>query len=106
MRRLASTIRTTTSKTCSMTTRSNIYIGRKGNADINQENEKKVKELYGTDLRTKPKARSQKGREKKVRSGYERVIKLGNSLREKGIVYGESWKTCKATEIQRLELVV
>jgi hypothetical protein len=57
-RRLASTTRTTTSKTCGMTARSNIYIGRKGDADTNQENEKKVKELHGTDLRTKPEARS------------------------------------------------
>jgi hypothetical protein len=57
-RRLASTTRTTTSKTCSIITRSNIYIGYKGNANTNQENEKKVKELYGTDLRTKLEARS------------------------------------------------
>jgi hypothetical protein len=31
----------------------------------------------------KPKARSQKGKEKKVRSRYKQVIKLGNSLRER-----------------------
>jgi hypothetical protein len=70
-RRLASTTRTTTSKTGGITARSNIDIGRKGDANTNQEDEKKVKKLHVYDLRTKPETRN---REKKVRREYERTV--------------------------------
>jgi hypothetical protein len=83
IRRLASIIRTITSKTYSITTRSNIYISYKDNIDINQKNKKKVKKLYSTNLYIKLEARSQKRKEKKVKSKYKQVIKLGNSLRER-----------------------
>jgi hypothetical protein len=53
-----------------MTARSNIYIGREGDANTHQEEEEKVKEFHVHDLRTKPQA---KDRENKVRRECERT---------------------------------
>jgi hypothetical protein len=68
IRRLTSTTRTTTSKAYSITARSNIYIGYKGNTKINQEDKEKLEELYSKNLYIKLEVRS---RDKKVRGGYK-----------------------------------
>jgi hypothetical protein len=97
-RRLASTTRTTTSKTCGMTTRSKIYIGRKGDANTHQEDEEKVKELHVHNLRTKPQA---KDREKEVRRECERTenqFKVKEKWMQRMRRMWKTWKDCKAIE--------
>jgi hypothetical protein len=62
--RLASTIKTTSSKAYSITAWSNIYISRKGNTRTNQKDKEKLEELYSRNLYIKLEVRS---RDKKVR---------------------------------------
>jgi hypothetical protein len=97
-RRLASTTRTTTSKTCGMTARSHIYIGRKGDANTHQEDKEKVKELHVHNLRTKPQA---KDGEKKVRKECERTenqFKVKEKCVQRIRRMWKTWKDCKAIE--------